>query len=189
MVTIRQFQSINRIKSQGHPPLTEEMFIVGILNGLTEEQVRELSIDNYRELSKKLSYIDLSAPDLLIPEFTHEGIKYKVDTMFKLSSQFIDFDSLRSDVINNLHLILALFAYEGNIYTEDAKERAEKFLDSDFKIAYSVAFFFSRLMMESLRSIEIYSKGKAGDGMKRNGVGKLHWTELLMETAQNGTSI
>jgi hypothetical protein len=99
------------------------------------------------------------------------------------TSQFIDFSELKNDVINNLHLILALFV-EG----ENKIEMAEKFKQVDYKIAYSVAFFFSRLLKESIESIKIYSKEMEGDGMKRNGDGRQRSMDWRMEIEQNGTS-
>lgn len=187
MITIAQFQEIMKIKGEGYSPLKEEILIVGIINNMSETDVRKLPIDNYRELKKSLSYIDFEPPKELIGEFECEGVKYKVDTMFKTASQFIDFSELKDDVINNLHLILALFAYEGE-YAKNAIERAEKFKSIDYRIAYSVAFFFSRLLQTSLKSIETYSTELEGDGMKRNGNGRRHLTAWRMETALNGTS-
>jgi hypothetical protein len=187
MITIRQFQRIDAIKKQNYGKLKEEMLIVGVLNNMTERQIHDTKIEAYRELTKLINLVDFKPPQTLIPEFTHEGVKYKVDTIFKVSGQFIDFDNLRKDPIANLHLILSLFAYEGDNYTHNVSERAEKFLDVDYRIAYSVAFFFSRFMKELSKSIRISLQGQEADGMKRNGVGKQRSTVSATGTEQSGS--
>jgi hypothetical protein len=183
MITIEQFQEVMRIKGENWTPLKEEILIVGVINNMSEEQVRNLPIDNYKELKKSITYMDFDPPETLIPEFKCDGLEYKVDTMFRTASQFIDFSELKNDVINNLHLILALFV-EG----DNKIEMAEKFKQVDYKIAYSVAFFFSRLLKESIESIKIYSKEMEGDGMRRNGDGRQRLMDFLTEIEQNGTS-
>lgn len=183
MITIEQFQEVMRIKGENWTRLKEEMLIVGVINNMSEDEVRQLPIDNYRELKKSISYIDFEPPETVITEFKCDGVTYKVDTIFKTASQFIDFSELKNDVINNLHLILALF-----VESDNKIELAEKLKKVDYKIAYSVAFFFSRLLKESIKSIGTYSKEMEGDGMKRNGDGRQRSMGWRMETVLNGTS-
>lgn len=183
MITIEQFQEVMRIKGENWTPLKEEILIVGVINNMSEDEVRKLPIDSYKELKKSITYMDFDPPETLIPEFKCEGVDYKVDTMFKTASQFIDFSELKNDVINNLHLILALF-----VDGENKIEMADKFKKVDYKIAYSVAFFFSRLLKESIESIKTYSRETEVDGMKKNGDGRRPLTDLLMAIEQNGTS-
>lgn len=183
MITIEQFQEVMRIKGENWTPLKEEILIIGVINNMSEDEVGKLPIDNYKELKKSVSYIDFDPPETLIPEFKFDGVEYKVDTMFKYASQFMDFSELKNDVVKNLHLILALF-----VDGDNKIEMAEKFKKVDYKIAYSVAFFFSRLLKESIKSIEIYSKEKGVDGMKRSGDGRQRSTAWRMETVLNGSS-
>lgn len=186
MITVRQFQQINLIKKFNYPQMKEEMLMVGVLNNMTEDEVINTPLDTLAELKKQVSYIDFEAPKTLIPEFEHEGVKYKVDTIFKIAGQFMDYSELQKNTIDNLHLILALFAYEGENYTHDVIKRGNKFLEVDYRIAYSVAFFFSRLMKELPKSIEIYSTDM-GIGTQKNGAGQRSWMGSAVATALNGT--
>lgn len=189
MVTIRQFQHINRIKSCNHTKLKEEMLIIAALNDMSEQEVSDLTIPEYNDLKKTLSYLDFNPPEKLIPTFEYKGTTYNVDTIFKVAGQFMDFSELSKDPVNNLHYILALFAYEGENYTHKVKERGDLFLDVDYRIAYSVSFFFSRFFRESLESIVTYSQVNQEGGMKRNGDGRPRWIQSAEATALNGNTI
>lgn len=187
IISISQFQQIHRIKQNNYPSLKEELLIVGVLHNMNYDEVMTTEIDRLNELKKSLSYLDFEPPKSLIPEFLHNGVNYKVDTIFKLAGQFMDFSELHKDVVNNLHLILALFAYNGENYTHSVSERGEQFKETDYRIAYSVAFFFSRFSKELQKSTEIYLTGQGVDGMKKNGDGKPRSTDSQMETVLSGT--
>jgi hypothetical protein len=147
MVTIEQFQKIQNIIAT-HDKHSAEILSVGVLYNLSEDDVRKMPIDKWRRLKGQ---IDINTDPVDMPQsFEIGGITYHVDTFFKLSGQFIDFSELQKDSLNNLHLILALFAMpKDEHYMENFKDRAEIFrVKCDYKIAQAVAFFLLRLIKE-----------------------------------------
>lgn len=184
MVTIETFQKIIQIGGE-NDETTADILTIALLSGISEDAIRRMPIDKYRELKSKVD-VDTTPPDTIIEQFEVDGKSYKVDTVFKVAGQFMDFSQLSKDIIPNLHLILAVFAHEGN-YMQGVKERAEVFRTKvDYKIAYSVAFFFSRLMRELSKAGEIYSQAEAQDGMKKSGAGQQRLMGYLVATAANG---
>lgn len=187
MVTIEQFQKIQHIIAT-HDKASAEILSVGILYNMSEDDVRKLPIDKWRKLKGALT-ID-TEPGALPQVFEIGGITYHVDTLFKLAGQFVDFSELQKDTVNNLHLILALFAIpKGEHYMENFTARAEVFrTKADYKIAQAVAFFFSRLIQELSQSAKIYLQDKGADGTKRSGAGKTRSTRFPMGSVISGTT-
>lgn len=184
IITIEKFQEISKLEGND---LATDIMTVAIAHGMSEQDVRQLSIENFTKLRDSLP--DATPPDKLIQEFEIDNVKYKVDTIFKHAGQFMDFSELNKKPIENLHLILAMFAYEG-YYMDGYKERAEIFRTKcDYKVAHSVAFFFSRLMRELSLSAKIYSQEVGRTGTPKNGGGLLRWMGFQKGTVQNGTSI
>lgn len=188
MVTIGQFQRVQKIISE-HDDISAEILCVGELHGLSEKQVRDLPIDKWRELKKSLN-VNLEPSKEVPADFAIDGTVYKVALNFEKSGQFMDYSELHKNPIENLHMILALFAKpDGEGYMDNFTKRAEIFKEKcPYEIAQSVAFFFSRFIQELSQSIKIYSQVPGLGGMKRNGAGRLPLKAFLTTTELNGNS-
>lgn len=171
VITIEKFQAAVKIVEGTEEPTTS-VLLVAALWGMTEEEARKLTIENFRTLRAQLP--DMTPPEALVPSFEIGGVKYLVDTTFKTSGQMIDFAELHKNDIGNMHKILALFATpDGVEYTKDFEARAEIFrVHAEFRVAQSVAFFFSRLIATISESTKIYSQEKAAQaGTEPSGAG------------------
>lgn len=122
---------------------------IGILYGLSDEEVENMPITKYNQLQGELAFL-LQEPNQtnLKHEIELNGVKFYLHNPTELSlGEWVDLESLQNeDVMNHIHQVMAMLykkSKDGKYNPALAADNAELFLHRmDIETALSAFFFF-----------------------------------------------
>lgn len=162
-ITIKQYQNIIAIANTDLPNFNKEVELVSYLFNIDKALVLKMPIEQFKEYSKQLSFIEEIYDGKMITEFTIDGVDYVVNWRMenRTAGQFIDLCELTKDaglINDNLHKIMAVICLpKGESYDGKIKERADVFLNKlTMDIVYPLAAFFLTIFETSLPIIADY---------------------------------
>lgn len=162
-ITLEQYQEVIAISGTDLPEFNKELELVCYLFNLPKDEVLNMSIDTFKDYSKKIGFLTTPHEGDMIKEFEINGVTYQVgwELQKKTAGQFIDLSELTKvpDTINdNLHKILAVICIpKGSKYNGDITDRAELFKKHlTMDKVFPISGFFLTVLKNSLPVIQDY---------------------------------
>lgn len=156
---IQEYYSLGELNT-----IDKKIEALAIIKGKTIDEIEELSLDEILEEFRKIDFM----PKDTTPQFKfrHKGKRYQLITNpNKLKAhRWVELQELfNGDIIESLDKIMALLAYEVNIFGKkkpedvtDFERKVTDFASLDFGISHNYALFFSKLYPELLKSTLSY---------------------------------
>lgn len=118
-VTIEMYQELNNIQSDNEATIFIER--VAVLADCDPEDIRQMSVPNFRKLQEDLKFLQTEVPADVEPKFEMNGVKYGMipQLNFITAGEWIDAETWKEQPIDNMHLYAAL------LYRPVTKENAD----------------------------------------------------------------
>lgn len=166
-----------RDKDADPESLSHQMELFHLVSGMPREEIANLPFDVFLELAERTTFAGLDLPDTISPE--EAGIDHRKEPItFEVKGRTFRFmpdysytrmeyaarteDLLRGkDLMENLHVILALCAWEeGERYDPEAiPAKAQLMCEASMNDVFRPLFFFANQGTPSLLLTRLYGKG------------------------------
>lgn len=189
-MTIKQFQELYYVATSEDMDLDKSIKMVGIVTGKTPEQVEKMSMRKFNILCNAVhKHFKIFEKDLLkgkpkkIVRVGKRFYRINYDVTKCKSSTYVEVSTFSTDIIQNLHKIMASIVtpvrFKWGKWVEH-EELAADLEQMDFEVAYHAAVFFYTLFNVSMQVIQPYLISE----MKKKGIKEEQATEILT-TSQN----
>ena len=189
-MTIKQFQELYYVATSDDMDFDKSIKMVGIVTGKTPEQVERMSMIKFNFLCGMVHrQFKIFEKDLMkgkpkkIFRVGKRFYKINYDVTKCKSSTYVEVSTFSTDIIQNLHKIMASIVtpvkFKWGRWVEH-EELASDLEQMDFEVAYHAAVFFYTLFNVSMRVIQPYLVSE----MTKKGIAKEKAEEILM-TSQN----
>ena len=189
-MTIKQFQELYYVATSDDMDFDKSIKMVGIVTGKTPEQVERMSMIKFNFLCGMVHrQFKIFEKDLMkgkpkkIVRVGKRFYKINYDVTKCKSSTYVEVSTFSTDIIQNLHKIMASIVtpvkFKWGKWVEH-EELASDLEQMDFEVAYHAAVFFYTLFNVSMRVIQPYLVSE----MTKKGIAKEKAEEILM-TSQN----
>ena len=200
-ITILQFQQITNAIKFTDNEIAQSYNILSIITGVDIEVYKAMKFIDFQKECKKIDWMkDAKLPDQWVTEFECQGEKFTIvqHATSWTTEQFISMSNLTKDkneIVNNLHLILAVMTKGGDSLTE-YERRSNLFQNNlSIEIAYPVGVFFAALLTQLSESTQysLHQKKQLRklipktnllakiNGFLKSGVGMLRLTKSLQK--------
>jgi hypothetical protein len=156
---IQEYHSLGELNT-----IDKKIEALAIIKGKTIDEIEELQLEEILEEFRKIDFMPKDTKPKF--EFKHKGKRYRLITNpNKLKAhRWVELQELYSgDIIESLDKIIALLAYEVNIFGQKKKEdvtdferKVTDFASLNFDIAHNYALFFSKVYPELLKTTLSY---------------------------------
>lgn len=170
-ITVRQLMEIEELNDES-ADMQKLSKIAAILLDVDKDEILALEIDEFLSLLNEVADV-MSAKQTAKYQvnITLDGVSYKAKSLEEFSTrEFTDFDTLSADGKKNLPMLLALIYHaedEVADYVKGTQEKAEKFLNLPASIAIEAVRFFSKELLEYVKST-VFSSPAAQMMMEKN---------------------
>lgn len=192
-ITVGQFQDLYPVLVSESKLVERVPALISVLSGLPLQDVMKIKIEEYRKISKALSFLDtLDTLTDVRDSFKVDGDRYSVDTNISnmCGAQYMDFMHFLGEckgdnnlVMQNLHNLLSCvvikderkrWGYKRGEYDGSKIEVTRKLIKDKMPIslAFPIAVFFWNLWQESTKNIQDFGSSqltKAEDLIKEVG--------------------
>jgi len=192
-ITVGQFQDLYPVLVSESKLVERVPALISVLSGLPLQDVMKIKIEEYRKISKALSFLDtLDTLTDVRDSFKVDGDRYSVDTNISnmCGAQYMDFMHFLGEckgdnnlVMQNLHNLLSCvvikderkrWGYKRGEYDGSKIETTRKLIKDKMPIslAFPIAVFFWNLWQESTKNIQDFGNNqltKAEDLIKEVG--------------------
>lgn len=168
-MTILQFQQLYFIAQSTDIDFDKSIKMVGVVTGKTPEQVENMNMHKFNWICSGIQKkFDIFSKDLLKSKPKNlvfiKGrfykLHYRIDRQPINAARYIETITFGTDVVNNLHKIMASIAtpvnWRGKPYERLHEDIATDFESMDFEAAYHAAVFFYTLYRASMQIIQPY---------------------------------
>ena len=184
-MTIKQFQELYYVATSEDMDLDKSIKMVGIVTGKTPEQVEKMSMRKFNILCGAVhNHFKIFEKDLLkgkpkkIVRVGKRFYRINYDVTKCKSSTYVEVSTFSTDIIQNLHKIMASIVtpvkFKWGKWVEH-EELASDLEQMDFEVAYHAAVFFYTLFNASMQVIQPYLINE----MMKKGIAKEEATEML----------
>jgi hypothetical protein len=184
-MTIKQFQELYYVATSEDMDLDKSIKMVGIVTGKTPEQVEKMSMRKFNILCGAVhNHFKIFEKDLLkgkpkkIVRVGKRFYRINYDVTKCKSSTYVEVSTFSTDIIQNLHKIMASIVtpvkFKWGRWVEH-EELAADLEQMDFEVAYHAAVFFYTLFNVSMQVIQPYLINE----MTKKGIAKEQATEML----------
>ena len=184
-MTIKQFQELYYVATSEDMDLDKSIKMVGIVTGKTPEQVEKMSMRKFNILCGAVhNHFKIFEKDLLkgkpkkIVRVGKRFYRINYDVTKCKSSTYVEVSTFSTDIIQNLHKIMASIVtpvrFKWGRWVEH-EEPAADLEQMDFEVAYHAAVFFYTLFNVSMQVIQPYLINE----MMKKGIAKEQATEML----------
>jgi hypothetical protein len=184
-MTIKQFQELYYVATSEDMDLDKSIKMVGIVTGKTPEQVEKMSMRKFNILCGAVhNHFKIFEKDLLkgkpkkIVRVGKRFYRINYDVTKCKSSTYVEVSTFSTDIIQNLHKIMASIVtpvkFKWGKWVEH-EELASDLEQMDFEVAYHAAVFFYTLFNVSMQVIQPYLINE----MMKKGIAKEQATEML----------
>ena len=184
-MTIKQFQELYYVATSEDMDLDKSIKMVGIVTGKTPEQVEKMSMRKFNILCGAVhNHFKIFEKDLLkgkpkkIVRVGKRFYRINYDVTKCKSSTYVEVSTFSTDIIQNLHKIMASIVtpvkFKWGKWVEH-EELASDLEQMDFEVAYHAAVFFYTLFNVSMQVIQPYLINE----MMKKGIAKEEATEML----------
>lgn len=184
-MTIKQFQELYYVATSEDMDLDKSIKMVGIVTGKTPEQVEKMSMRKFNILCGAVhNHFKIFEKDLLkgkpkkIVRVGKRFYRINYDVTKCKSSTYVEVSTFSTDIIQNLHKIMASIVtpvkFKWGRWVEH-EELASDLEQMDFEVAYHAAVFFYTLFNVSMQVIQPYLINE----MMKKGIAKEQATEML----------
>jgi hypothetical protein len=184
-MTIKQFQELYYVATSEDMDLDKSIKMVGIVTGKTPEQVERMSMRKFNILCGAVhNHFKIFEKDLLkgkpkkIVRVGKRFYRINYDVTKCKSSTYVEVSTFSTDIIQNLHKIMASIVtpvkFKWGRWVEH-EELASDLEQMDFEVAYHAAVFFYTLFNVSMQVIQPYLINE----MMKKGIAKEEATEML----------
>jgi len=185
-MTIKQFQELYYVATSKDMDFDKSIKMVGIVTGKTPEQVERMSMIKFNFLCGMVHrQFKIFEKDLMkgkpkkIFRVGKRFYKINYDVTKCKSSTYVEVSTFSTDIIQNLHKIMASIVtpvkFKWGKWVEH-EELASDLEQMDFEVAYHAAVFFYTLFNVSMRVIQPYLVNE----MTKKGIAKEKAEEILM---------
>jgi hypothetical protein len=177
-MTIKQFQELYYVATSEDMDFDKSIKMVGIVTGKTPEQVEKMSMRKFNILCGAVhNHFKIFEKDLMkgkpkkIIRVGKRFYRINYDVTKCKSSTYVEVSTFSTDIIQNLHKIMAsictLVRFKWGRWIEH-EELASDLEQMDFEVAYHAAVFFYTLFNVSMQVIQPYLINEMmGKGMKK----------------------
>ena len=184
-MTIKQFQELYYVATSDDMDFDKSIKMVGIVTGKTPEQVEKMSMRKFNILCGAVhNHFKIFEKDLLkgkpkkIVRVGKRFYRINYDVTKCKSSTYVEVSTFSTDIIQNLHKIMASIVtpvkFKWGRWVEH-EELASDLEQMDFEVAYHAAVFFYTLFNVSMQVIQPYLINE----MMKKGIAKEEATEML----------
>ena len=184
-MTIKQFQELYYVATSEDMDLDKSIKMVGIVTGKTPEQVERMSMIKFNFLCGMVHrQFKIFEKDLMkgkpkkIFRVGKRFYRINYDVTKCKSSTYVEVSTFSTDIIQNLHKIMASIVtpvkFKWGRWVEH-EELASDLEQMDFEVAYHAAVFFYTLFNVSMQVIQPYLINE----MMKKGIAKEEATEML----------
>jgi hypothetical protein len=184
-MTIKQFQELYYVATSDDMDFDKSIKMVGIVTGKTPEQVERMSMIKFNFLCGMVHrQFKIFEKDLMkgkpkkIVRVGKRFYKINYDVTKCKSSTYVEVSTFSTDIIQNLHKIMASIVtpvkFKWGKWVEH-EELASDLEQMDFEVAYHAAVFFYTLFNVSMQVIQPYLINE----MMKKGIAKEEATEML----------
>lgn len=184
-MTIKQFQELYYVATSEDMDLDKSIKMVGIVTGKTPEQVEKMSMRKFNILCGAVhNHFKIFEKDLLkgkpkkIVRVGKRFYRINYDVTKCKSSTYVEVSTFSTDIIQNLHKIMASIVtpvkFKWGKWVEH-EELASDLEQMNFEVAYHAAVFFYTLFNASMQVIQPYLINE----LKKKGISKEEATEIL----------
>ena len=180
-ITVGQFQDLYPVLVSESKLVERVPALISVLSGLPLQDVMKIKIEEYRKISKALSFLDtLDALTDVRDSFKVDGDRYSVDTNISnmCGAQYMDFMHFLGEckgdnnlVMQNLHNLLSCvvikderkrWGYKRGEYDGSKIETTRKLIKDKMPIslAFPIAVFFWNLWQESTKNIQDFGNNQ-----------------------------
>ena len=180
-ITVGQFQDLYPVLVSESKLVERVPALISVLSGLPLQDVMKIKIEEYRKISKALSFLDtLDTLTDVRDSFKVDGDRYSVDTNISnmCGAQYMDFMHFLGEckgdnnlVMQNLHNLLSCvvikderkrWGYKRGEYDGSKIEVTRKLIKDKMPIslAFPIAVFFWNLWQESTRNIQDFGNNQ-----------------------------
>jgi hypothetical protein len=187
-MTIKQFQELYYVATSEDLDFDKSIKMVGIVTGKTPEQVERMSMIKFNFLCGMVHrQFKIFEKDLLkgkpkkIVRVGKRFYRINYDVTKCKSSTYVEVSTFSTEVIQNLHKIMASIVtpikFKWGKWVEH-EELASDLEQMDFEVAYHAAVFFYTLFNASMQVIQPYLVNE----MIKKGIAKEKAEEILMNS-------
>jgi hypothetical protein len=187
-MTIKQFQELYYVATSEDMDFDKSIKMVGIVTGKTPEQVERMSMIKFNFLCGMVHrQFKIFEKDLLkgkpkkIVRVGKRFYKINYDVTKCKSSTYVEVSTFSTDIIQNLHKIMASIVtpvkFKWGKWVEH-EELASDLEQMDFEVAYHAAVFFYTLFNASMQVIQPYLVNE----MIKKGIAKEKAEKILMNS-------
>lgn len=184
-MTIKQFQELYYVATSEDMDLDKSIKMVGIVTGKTPEQVEKMSMRKFNILCGAVhNHFKIFEKDLLkgkpkkIVRIGKRFYRINYDVTKCKSSTYVEVSTFSTDIIQNLHKIMASIVtpvkFKWGKWVEH-EELASDLEQMNFEVAYHAAVFFYTLFNASMQVIQPYLINE----LKKKGIKEQEATEIL----------
>jgi hypothetical protein len=187
-MTIKQFQELYYVATSEDMDLDKSIKMVGIVTGKTPEQVERISMIKFNFLCGMVHrQFKIFEKDLMkgkpkkIVRVGKRFYRINYDVTKCKSSTYVEVSTFSTDIIQNLHKIMASIVtpvkFKWGKWVEH-EELASDLEQMDFEVAYHAAVFFYTLFNASMQVIQPYLVNE----MIKKGIAKEKAEKILMNS-------
>ena len=187
-LTLGTFLEIDAVLNSDREDIDQQVAIVSLLSGISEQDILELPLPDYTALAAKTDFLRQECPQVQAPARVIVGDRAYglVKDFTKITTaQYVDFQTFSKQGTQKLPEVLAvLLIPEGHKYNEDYD-----FLDvvADVKtlplpVALSLVGFFFGALSESMAASLTYLEGKARTLPRKKAKAMLEQAEKIKAT-------
>jgi hypothetical protein len=187
-MTIKQFQELYYVATSDDMDFDKSIKMVGIVTGKTPEQVERMSMIKFNFLCGMVHrQFKIFEKDLMkgkpkkIFRVGKRFYKINYDVTKCKSSTYVEVSTFSTDIIQNLHKIMASIVtpvkFKWGRWVEH-EELASDLEQMDFEVAYHAAVFFYTLFNASMQVIQPYLVNE----MIKKGIAKEKAEKILMNS-------
>jgi hypothetical protein len=187
-MTIKQFQELYYVATSDDMDFDKSIKMVGIVTGKTPEQVERMSMIKFNFLCGMVHrQFKIFEKDLMkgkpkkIVRVGKRFYKINYDVTKCKSSTYVEVSTFSTDIIQNLHKIMASIVtpvkFKWGKWVEH-EELASDLEQMDFEVAYHAAVFFYTLFNASMQVIQPYLVNE----MIKKGIAKEKAEKILMNS-------
>ncbi len=181
-LTIRKFQELYAISLMEIDDLDKSILLVQCLTNKTDDEINKMHIDKFNkvcaDINKSFEVItnkmDLGKPTQYVKvKGTWYFLNYEITKKPMNAGRYVETATFSSDIINNLHKIMATMAnpmkwtWKGLKLKEydalDHEKISEDMLDLEFSVAYHSAVFFYAVFSKSIKASGPYFQQIVGE--------------------------
>lgn len=182
-LSIKQFQDVTKISESELSELDKSILIVKTLTNKTDFEIDRMSAKKFNAICRIVkdlldSYVVKVENEKPKKFIRVNGTTYMLhyDITRMVAGKYVEAVTFQQDMIGNLHKLLATMAvpmkwtWKGiRAKPYDATEHskiADEMLDADFSVAYHACVFFSGVLIQSIKSLNIYGSMPEMEGME-----------------------